>query len=97
MVGLTNLLDIIFPEFKSFFNNRFSATSIYLLDKYKNADKLANMRDFDTPYKISRGSFLMLSLLNLKNSLKILSEYQMIYLICKLLLLFNFVMRLIVK
>lgn len=70
MVGLTNLLDIIFPEFKSFFNNRFSATSIYLLDKYKNADKLANMRDFDTPYKISRGSFSYAKFIKLKELAK---------------------------
>ena len=57
MVQLTNVLDIIFPEFKPFFNNRFSATSIYLLDKYGSAEKISNMRDFDTPNKLSRGSF----------------------------------------
>ena len=57
MVQLTNVLDIVFPEFKPFFNNRFSSTALYLLTKYGNAEKIANMRDFDTPNKLSRGSF----------------------------------------
>ena len=57
MVQLTNILDIVFPEFKPFFNNRFSTTALYLLTKYGNAEKIANMRDFDTPNKLSRGSF----------------------------------------
>ena len=33
------LIEIIFPEFKPFFNNRFSTTSLYLLTKYGNAEK----------------------------------------------------------
>lgn len=57
MVQLTNILDIVFPEFKSFFNNRFSSTSLYLLNKYRSAEKIANMRDFDTPNKLSKGHF----------------------------------------
>ena len=57
MVQLTNVLDITFPEFKPFFNNRFSVTSLYLLNKYKSAEKMAKMRDFETPNKLSRGSF----------------------------------------
>ena len=57
MVQLTNVLDIVFPEFKSFFNNKFSSTSLYLLNKYRSAEKIANMRDFDTPNKLSKGHF----------------------------------------
>ena len=57
MIQLTNILDIVFPEFKPFFNNRFSTTSLYLLNKYGDAEKIANMRDFDTPNKLSRGTF----------------------------------------
>lgn len=30
MVQLTNVLNIVFSEFKPFFNNRFSATAMYL-------------------------------------------------------------------
>ena len=33
MVQMTNILDIIFPEFKPFFSNRFSVTSLYILEK----------------------------------------------------------------
>ena len=47
-VQLTNILDIIFPEFKPFFSNSFGITSLYILNKYKTPDKIANMRDFET-------------------------------------------------
>ena len=70
MVRLTNILDIVFPEFKSFFNNRFSATSIYLLNKYGNAEKIANMRDFDTPNKLSKGHFTYAKFAKLKELAK---------------------------
>ena len=70
MVQLTNILDIVFPEFKPFFNNRFSTTSIYLLNKYGNAEKIANMRDFDTPNKISKGHFTYAKFAKLKELAK---------------------------
>ena len=70
MVQLTNVLDIIFPEFKPFFNNRFSTTSIYLLDKYGSAEKISNMRDFDTLNKLSRGSFSYAKFAKLKELAK---------------------------
>ena len=70
MVQLTNILDIVFPEFKPFFNNRFSTTSLYLLNKYRNAEKIANMRDFDTPNKLSRGSFTYAKFAKLKELAK---------------------------
>ena len=70
MVKLTNILDIVFPEFKPFFNNRFSVTSIYLLNKYGNAEKIANMRDFDTPNKLSKGSFTYAKFAKLKELAK---------------------------
>ena len=70
MVQLTNILDIVFPEFKPFFNNRFSVTSIYLLNKYGNAEKIANMRDFDTPNKLSKGSFTYAKFAKLKELAK---------------------------
>jgi len=70
MVQLTNILDIVFPEFKPFFNNRFSTTSLYLLNKYGNAEKIANMRDFDTPNKLSRGSFTYAKFAKLKELAK---------------------------
>ena len=70
MVRLTNILDIIFPEFKAFFNNRFSTTSLYLLNKYGTAEKIANMRDFDTPNKLSKNSFTYAKFAKLKEIAK---------------------------
>ena len=70
MVQLTNILDIVFPEFKPFFNNRFSTTSLYLLTKYGNAEKIANMRDFETPNKLSRNTFTYAKFAQLKQLAK---------------------------
>ena len=70
MVQLTNILDIVFPKFKPFFNNRFSTTSLYLLTKYGNAEKIANMRDFETPNKLSRGTFTYAKFAQLKQLAK---------------------------
>jgi transposase len=70
MVQLTNILDITFPEFKAFFNNRFSTTSLYLLNKYGTAEKIANMRDFDTPNKLSKNSFTYAKFAKLKELAK---------------------------
>ena len=70
MVQLTNILDIVFPEFKPFFNNQFSTTSLYLLNKYGNAEKIANMRDFDTPNKLSKGHFTYAKFAKLKELAK---------------------------
>ena len=55
-VQLTNILDMIFPEFKPFFSNYFGATALYILEKYKTPEKIANMRDFDSLNKIDRKS-----------------------------------------
>lgn len=70
LVQLTNILDIVFPEFKPFFNNKFSTTSLYLLNKYRNAEKIANMRDFDTPNKLSKASFTYAKFAKLKELAK---------------------------
>lgn len=70
MVQLTNILDITFPEFKSFFSNKFSATSIYILNKYKHSEKIANMRDFDSLKSLSRGKFTYPKFIKLKELAK---------------------------
>ena len=70
MVQLTNVLDITFPEFKPFFDNKFTATSLYLLNKYRTAEKMAKMRDFDTPLKLSKGSFTYAKFIKLKDLAK---------------------------
>ncbi len=69
-VQITNTLDIIFPEFKPFFNNTFSKTSLYILSKYKTADKIKNMKDFDSIRKASRGKFTSANFIKLKELAK---------------------------
>ena len=49
---ITNILDLIFPEFKPLFDNDFSVTSLYILSKYKTPDKIKNMKDFDSINKL---------------------------------------------
>jgi len=66
IIEITNVLDIIFPEFKSFFNDSFSVTSLFILNKYKSAEKIANIRDFETLRKLSRGKFTYAKFIKLK-------------------------------
>lgn len=70
LVQLTNTLDILFPEFKPFFNGRFSTTSLYILKKYKTSSKIANMKDYDTLHKLSRGKFSYAKFVKLKDLAK---------------------------
>lgn len=65
-VELTNILDIIFPEFKPFFNNSFSVTALFILSTYKSAEAIANMNDYDSIRKVSRGKFSYSKFLKLK-------------------------------
>ena len=65
-VALTNVLDHIFPEFKPFFNNNFSATSLFILAKYKSPEKIKNMKDYDSIRKASRGKFTSVQFVKLK-------------------------------
>ena len=59
LVKITNVLDHTFPEFKPFFNERFSKTAIYLLETYGSAEKMAVMNedDYNAIRKLSRGKF----------------------------------------
>ena len=70
MVQMTNVLDIVFPEFKPFFNNRFSTTSLYILDKYKTVERISTMRDFDSLKSLSRGRFTYSKFVKLKDLAK---------------------------
>ena len=69
-VELTNILDIIFPEFKPFFNNSFSTTSLFILSTYKSAESIANMDDYESVRKVSRGKFSYSKFLKLKEIAK---------------------------
>lgn len=70
LVQLTNILDLIFPEFKPLFNNEFSTTSLYILNKYKTVEKIKNMKDFDSISKVSRGKFPYVKFLKIKEVAK---------------------------
>ena len=70
LVQITNILDLIFPEFKPLFDNKFSVTSLYILSKYKTVDKIKNMKDFDSINKVSRGKFSYSKFLKIKDVAK---------------------------
>ena len=70
LVQMTNILDILFPEFKPFFSNRLSGTAIFILNKYKTANKIANMKDFDTIKSKSKGRFSYAKFIKLKDLAK---------------------------
>lgn len=70
LVQITNILDLIFPEFKPLFDNKFSVSSLYILSKYKSVDKIKNMKDFDSINKVSRGKFSYSKFLKIKEAAK---------------------------
>lgn len=72
LVELTNILDKVFPEFKPFFNNRFSVTAIYIISNYQTPECIANMnsRSFELIRKKSKGKFTMAKFIQLKELAK---------------------------
>lgn len=69
-VLLTNELDKSFPELKPFFNNMFSTTLLYILEKYTNTKHIATMKDYDSIRKISHGKFTYAKFTKLKELAK---------------------------
>ena len=69
LVKITNVLDQTFPEFKPFFNERFSKTALYLLENYGSAEKMARMNSasYEKLRSLSRGSFSPQQFLRLKD------------------------------
>lgn len=59
ITNLTNILDYIFPEFKSFFNNQFSKTALYILENYQSPERISNMnsKSHEKLNNKSRGRF----------------------------------------
>ena len=68
LVELTNILDKVFPEFKPFFDNKFSVTALYILAHYQSPEKIANMnaKSYEALRKKSRGRFTMVKFAQLK-------------------------------
>ena len=69
-VLLTNELDKSFPELKPFFNNMISSTLLYILEKYKNTDHIALMKDYESLRKLSHGKFTYAKFAQLKELAK---------------------------
>ena len=67
---ITDILDLIFPEFKPLFDNQFSATSLFILNKYKTVEKIKNMKDFESISKVSHGKFSYSKFLKIKEAAK---------------------------
>jgi transposase len=57
LVRITNLLDIIFPEFKPFFNKKLGVTAFFILKKYKSPARISKltMKDFEELKSKSKG------------------------------------------
>ena len=68
LVELTNILDKVFPEFKPFFDGKFSGTALYILSHYQSPEKIANMnaKSYEALRKKSRGKFSMVKFVQLK-------------------------------
>ena len=68
LVKITNVLDHTFPEFKPFFNERFSKTALYLLENYGSAEKMARMNtaSYEKLRSLSRGKFTPQQFITLK-------------------------------
>jgi len=69
-VYITNELDKSFPEIKKFFDNKISITLLYILEKYKNKNKIALMKDYDSIRKVSAANFSFTRFLLLKQLAK---------------------------
>ncbi len=70
LVQITDILDLIFPEYKPLFNNEFSITSLYILDKYKTPEKIKNVKDYNSINKVARGKFPYTKFLKIKEYAK---------------------------
>lgn len=68
IVNLTNILDYIFPEFKSFFGNKFSKTALSILETYQTPEKISNMnsKSYEKLNSISKGRFSYAKFIKLK-------------------------------
>lgn len=72
LIKMTDILDLIFPEFKPFFKDKFSKTALHILEKYGSPSRIASMRttSYDELRRISRGKFSMQKFLELRELAK---------------------------
>ena len=62
----------MFPEFKPFFDSKFSATALYILSNYSSHEKISNMnsKSYESLGKLSRGRFSTVDFAKLKQLAK---------------------------
>lgn len=72
LVQITNALDNVFPEFKSFFHNRLGQTPLYILSRYNSLEKISKItkKQYDKLHNLSRGRFTYNRFLQLKQLAK---------------------------
>lgn len=59
LVKITNVLDNVFPVFKPFFSNSFSATALYIINKHRCAQTISNLNvnSYEVIRKLYRNHF----------------------------------------
>lgn len=72
IIKMTNVLDHTFPEFKPFFKERFSATALYILEKYQSPERISRMnsKSHEELHRVSRGKFSMQRFIKLREIAK---------------------------
>ncbi len=72
LVELTNTLDLIFPEFKPFFKNKFSQTAYFILEHYHKPERIAKMsyQNYEKLHSVSKGHLSYANFLRLKELAK---------------------------
>ncbi|MDF2859316.1 MAG: transposase [Neobacillus sp.] len=72
IVKMTNVLDHTFPEFKPFFKERFSATALYILEKYQSPERISRMnsKSHEELHRVSHGKFSMQRFIKLREIAK---------------------------
>ena len=72
-VRLKNIMDLIFPEFFSFFSDSYGPTPMYLLSKYKSPNNISNVEIkvlYEDIFKVSSGRYSYVKLLKLQDCAK---------------------------
>lgn len=56
LVHLTNILDVVFPEFKPFFDNKLSNTALFILERFKRPSRIAkwSYKDLELVHNFSK-------------------------------------------
>jgi len=72
LVVLTNTLDLMFPEFKPFFKNRFSQTAFFILEHFRTPERIARMsyQNYEKLHKLSRARLSYARFIRIKDLAK---------------------------